>query len=79
VIGVIVGFSAAFVKISAEDGWVVRPVPLVTAGLSTNKTAVDADAGFELEGRIPVIVRLPSAFIGVVCSLLYPDFVAGGG
>jgi hypothetical protein len=86
VIGVVVSFAAALVKVAAEDGWVGCPVTLVTAGLPTDKTAVDADSFFELEGGVPVIVplnkggqgvvNLPSAFIGVVCSLRYPDFVA---
>jgi hypothetical protein len=75
-IGVVVGFGAALVKIAAEDGWVVRPVTLVTAGLPTDKTAVDADAGFELEGGVPVIVNLACAFIGIIRSFRYPELVA---
>jgi len=88
-VGIVVGSASALVKVTAENGWVGCPVTLVTAGLSTGKTPVDADAGFELEGGVPVIVplnkggqgvvNLPSAFIGIVCSLRYPDFVTGDG
>ena len=65
VIGVVVVYGAALVEVAAEDGWVGRPVTLVTAGLPDDKTAVDADAFFELEGGGPFIVNCSSLSVSM--------------
>ncbi len=72
-------YDAALVKITAEDGWIVRPVTLAKAGLIAKKTAVKADAAYELEGGGTGIVSLACALIGIVRSFRYPDLVAGTG